>query len=164
MHTDCADLDVDGNQGVRMGDENMKDITSNDVVGGGDSSKETVGGVGDGVGVGVGEGNDTQSEFVFDSVSESAFAFILKSVIPIKKSENEKVPDVNVNTHDLLDDKCFKHLNAGNESVDGGLSKESEFVLAPPLEDIVQPQDGQLADVVLAKAEDTMKGCGVGPF
>ncbi|KAJ8550927.1 hypothetical protein K7X08_000297 [Anisodus acutangulus] len=32
MHTNCADLDVDGNQGVRGGDDNVKDVTPNDGV------------------------------------------------------------------------------------------------------------------------------------
>ncbi|KAK4349158.1 hypothetical protein RND71_031913 [Anisodus tanguticus] len=47
-------LHTDGNQGVRGVDENVNDVTLNDGVGGGYSSKEVVGGdIGDGVGGGI---------------------------------------------------------------------------------------------------------------
>ncbi|KAK4349159.1 hypothetical protein RND71_031914 [Anisodus tanguticus] len=100
-------LHTDGNQGVRGVDENVNDVTLNDGVGGGYSSKEVVGGdVGDGVGggVGVSEGNDSQSDIVFVSVSESVITTITQKYYNNKKGENEKVPDVNVNTQDLVDD------------------------------------------------------------
>ncbi|KAK4359360.1 hypothetical protein RND71_021589 [Anisodus tanguticus] len=74
MHTDCADLDVDDNQGVHGGDDNVKDVTYNDGVGGGDSSKEV-----------VGEENDFQSDFVFVSVVQ------LADEVPTKAEDNVKV-------------------------------------------------------------------------
>ncbi|KAJ8560543.1 hypothetical protein K7X08_022403 [Anisodus acutangulus] len=159
LHMDCADLDVDENQGICGGDENVKDVKSNNGVGGSDSSKEVIGG-GVGVGVGVGEENDSQSDFVFISVSESAIAVITQKYYTDKNGENEKVPDMNVNIHDLLDDEFLKHLivteqareyvlpqrgdvefaYADNESIDDGVAKGSEYVLASPPKDIARPQ------------------------
>ncbi|KAJ8538831.1 hypothetical protein K7X08_032300 [Anisodus acutangulus] len=123
-------LHTDGNQGVRGVDENVNDVTLNDGVSGGYSSKEVVGGdVGDGVGggVGVSEGNDSQSDIVFVSRGDIEFTDI------------------------------------GNEYVDGGLAKGSEFVLAPPPEDVARPQASQLTDELPAEAEVIVKDCGVGP-
>ncbi|KAK4349160.1 hypothetical protein RND71_031915 [Anisodus tanguticus] len=92
-------LHTDGNQGVRGVDENVNDVTPNDGVGGGYSSKEVVGGdVGDGVGggVGVSEGNDSRPDIVFVSVGESVITTITQKYYNNKKGENEKVPDVNI--------------------------------------------------------------------
>ncbi|KAJ8567343.1 hypothetical protein K7X08_019551 [Anisodus acutangulus] len=58
LYTNCVDLNMDDNQGVCEGDENVKDVTPNDGVGGGDSSKE-VGGGGVADGIGGGEGHDS---------------------------------------------------------------------------------------------------------
>ncbi|KAJ8528439.1 hypothetical protein K7X08_022131 [Anisodus acutangulus] len=53
--------------------------------------------------------------------------------------------------------------DTGNEFIDSRVEKMSESVLAPPPEDVVQPKTDQLADEVLAKVEDIVKDCGVGP-
>ncbi|KAJ8547325.1 hypothetical protein K7X08_010911 [Anisodus acutangulus] len=104
---------------VHGGNENMKDVTPNDSVGGGDSSKKAIGGsVGDrvGSGVGVGEGNDSQSDFVcFFVVTEQA----REDMLP--QGGDADSTDV------------------GNEYVDGGLAKWSESVLAPPPENVARP-------------------------
>ncbi|KAK4360662.1 hypothetical protein RND71_019614 [Anisodus tanguticus] len=110
LHTDCVDLDVNGNQGIHGGDGNVKDVKSDDGVCGGDSSKEDVGG---GVGdrLGGGEGNDSQSDFAFVLVSESTIVAITQKYYIDKNGENDKVPDMNVNTQNLLDDEFFKYLS-----------------------------------------------------
>ncbi|KAJ8537743.1 hypothetical protein K7X08_014283 [Anisodus acutangulus] len=109
LHTYCDDLDVDGNQGVRGGDENVKNVKSNDDVGDGDSSKEVV-----------------------DA-----------DVVVTEQAREDVLPQ--------------------GGDVDGGLAKGSEYVLAPPPEDVSRPQAGQLADEAFVKAEDTVKDCGVDP-
>ncbi|KAJ8539403.1 hypothetical protein K7X08_013655 [Anisodus acutangulus] len=146
LRTDCADLNVNDNQGIRGGDQNVKEVKPNDGVGGGDSSKEVVdSGVVDGVGVsvGVGEGNDSQSDYMFVSVREYA-------IVAITQKEDVLPQGGDVQSAD-----------AGNEFVDAELAKGREFVLAPPPEDVARPQADQLAYEVPAKAEDTLKDCGV---
>ncbi|KAK4359821.1 hypothetical protein RND71_022050 [Anisodus tanguticus] len=81
LHTDCADLDMDDNQGIHGDDENVKDVTPNNDVGGGDSSKEVVGG---------GVGNESQSDVACISMSQSAIDAITQKYHTDKKSENEK--------------------------------------------------------------------------
>ncbi|KAJ8529095.1 hypothetical protein K7X08_035930 [Anisodus acutangulus] len=139
--------------------------------------------MGDGVdgGVCVGEGNGSQSDIVFVSVSESAIAAITQKYHTAKKGENEKRNEKSIkygcpeNTivnvvvteqpreNRLPQGGDVASVDAYNESIDGGLAKMSEYVLAPPPEDVVRPQTGQLADEVPAKAEDIVKDCGVGP-
>ncbi|KAJ8551825.1 hypothetical protein K7X08_028268 [Anisodus acutangulus] len=74
LHTNCADLDVDDNQGVRGDDDNVNDVSPNDGVGGGDSSNEA-----------IDEGNASQSDSVFVLVSEYAIVAITQKYHTDKK-------------------------------------------------------------------------------
>ncbi|KAJ8566118.1 hypothetical protein K7X08_030595 [Anisodus acutangulus] len=157
LHTYCADLDVDDNQSVRGGDENVKDVTSNDGVGGGDSSKETVGGgVGDGVGggVGVGKGNDSQSDFVFvsDFLDDEIFKYLSKTgITTITQAAKVGV----VSTEVVGDEQYIKDGCPENTTV--------RAVVIEQAREEVLPQGGQLAYEVTAILEDTVKDYGVGP-
>ncbi|KAJ8538105.1 hypothetical protein K7X08_014645 [Anisodus acutangulus] len=116
VHVDSKFVDilqaiVDLNKKVHA-KRGLQDVTPNDGIGGSDSSKEVVAGdVGDGVGGGVGVGEENDSQFDFVSVSESIIAAITQKYYNNKKGENEKVPDVNVNTRNLVDDEFLKNLS-----------------------------------------------------
>ncbi|KAJ8562191.1 hypothetical protein K7X08_011482 [Anisodus acutangulus] len=127
---------MDGNQGVHGGDENVNDITSNDGVGEGDSSKELVGGgVGNGVGggVGVGKENDSHSDFVFVSEMSIKDGCLENTIVNAVITEQAR-EDV------LHQEGDVESADVGNEYVDGGLAKESESLVSPPPEDVAQPQ------------------------
>ncbi|KAK4367835.1 hypothetical protein RND71_011627 [Anisodus tanguticus] len=183
LHTNCVDLNMDDNQGVCEGDENVKDVTPNDGVGGGDSSKE-VGGGGVVDGIGGGEGHDSYSDFMFVLMSESVIAAITQNesdIAAITQAAKVGVASTEVvEDEQFIKDDCPENTtvnavvteqaredvlpqggdvespDAGNESVDDG-----ESALAPPPEDVARPQTGQLTDEGPGKTKDIVKDCGV---
>ncbi|KAK4372718.1 hypothetical protein RND71_008102 [Anisodus tanguticus] len=139
------------------GDENVKDVTSNDGVGGGDSSKETVGGgAGDGVGggVGVGKGNDSQSNFVFvsDFLDDEFFKYLSETGITMI-TQAAKVGVVS--TEVVGDEQSIKYGCPENTTVHVDVIEQAR--------EEVLPQGGQLAYEVTTISEDTVKDYGVGP-
>ncbi|KAK4374573.1 hypothetical protein RND71_005250 [Anisodus tanguticus] len=135
LHMDCADLDVDENQGICGGDENVKDVKSNNGVGGSDSSKEVIGG-------------SVVSESAIDVITQK---YYIDKMVKMRRgdvesadADNESVDDgvAKGNEVPAKVEDTMKDCGVGPSGVSGGDCDSEEKVL-----DLVIPQDTNVVEI-----------------